>query len=170
MKPHSVHKQNLPIVIRPFSTNDTEVICSWVSSANHLAMISGEKNSHLTPTILDRWIHDSIQAITLLYKKRPVGFCTLSNTEHPHPITHVELCHFVISPKHRRRYFGTNLLNYMRLLAAHHGFRAMRGRIERSNHYALSFAEYVHWISDSDPELPNDFRWYCYDIKALQSI
>ena len=155
----------LPVTIEAVREGDRSIICSWVTNSDALRMISSDQGETLEEDLLQKWCAQSLEAITIRYNSRPVGFCTLSRSEQSLPENHVELCHFVIAPEYRRRYFGTVLLHYMRLLAGHRGFKALHGRVVPGNNAGRSFARYVHWRVE-DP-LDNRFMWFAYEIRSL---
>lgn len=160
----------MPITISPMKECDIPDICSWVLSTEQLRMISGDVAQSLTKDILLRWWEEAIDAVTIRYQSYAVGFCTLSDAEYEYPKGHVELCHFVIAPQFRRRYFGNALLGYMRLLAAHRGFKILHGRIAPENYGGLPFAKYVHWVPDTSTFLASNFNWFGYELREFKAI
>lgn len=157
----------LPITIARFQNDDMKTICSWVLTQHQLRMISEECNSQLHPDLLAEWCSDSVAPMTILYNGKPVGFCALSDQEHDYPRGHIELCHFIISPQFRRRYLGTTLTHYIRLLAADMGYKTLHGRVVPSNNAALSFTRYGHWRTDRSDFLNPDFEWFKYELRTL---
>ena len=158
----------LPIGIVPFSEADIEPICSWVITPEQLKKISSDAGNEVTRPILEKWVDQSVDAVTIRYQNHPVGFCTLSNAENGYPQGDIELCHFVIAPQYRRRYLGTTLLNYMRVLAAERGYKALYGRVVPGNGAGLSFTNYTRWTPDYSSQLPRRFRWFAYELRSLK--
>ena len=157
---------DLPIRIRQFYPEDILPICSWVKNSRELADISSDNSDYLTEEILNQWRIDSIAAVVLEQSNEPTAFCTLSTKEYDLPSDWVEVCHLVINPSHRRKYYATTLLNYLRLIAAQLDYQQLVGRIVRDNIPALKLADYVRWNeiecqSNFDPA----FRWYSYELR-----
>lgn len=157
----------LPITIDVFRHSDISEICSWVLTAEQLRMVSDDVAGGLRGDILLKWASRSTHAVTMRYKGEAVGFCTLTDAEYDYPRGHVEVCHLVVDPKYRRRYFGTTLLNYMRILSAHCGYKVLHGRVVPSNAGSLAFTEYVHWQPSHFSFLDDDFRWFTYELRSI---
>ena len=157
----------LPIHLRRISDLDIPAVCSWVSSSQELTRISGDQADKLTPAILQRWCDESIDAVVLEFNDSPATFCTLSTREYDLPRGSVELCHLVTAPNDRRRYFATATISSMRILAAHHHFKHLVGRVVPENMPALSFVSYVRWkeVTDTARLFDSCFKWFSYEIK-----
>lgn len=159
--------QRLPISLCPFRYSDASTICSWVPTSEELIKISGDIGSCLTGNILESWCYNSIISIVLQIDDKPVAFSTLSVQEYDLPDRFVEVCHLVVAPNQRRKYFATVLLNYLRIIAARYNFKNMIGRVVRNNNPALRLAEYVRW--DEIRGMPNifdpQFRWFHYELR-----
>jgi len=158
--------RNLPILVRDFADGDAPVICSWVSSQDDLRTISADRAHCLTTEILHRWVAESTGAFVIQTGREPVIFCTISTAEYKLPNGCIEACHLVTSPIHRRKYFATTLLNYIRLVAAQRNYRRLVGRIVPDNYPGLQLATYVHWKEVSDPnEFDSNNKWFEYALR-----
>jgi len=157
----------LSLSIRKFDKEDIPEVSSWVASAQDLRFISEDRGPKLDAAILDKWCSSSIEAFVFSRADKPVGFCTLSCSETNLPNEYVELCHLIVSPTYRRKYFGTTLVYLMRILAGMHEYRYLLSRIVPDNHVALSFAAYVRWIETCKKTsfLDPAFRWFEYELK-----
>jgi len=156
-----------PMQVRPFCEADIREICSWVLTPHQLRMISGDVAGGLSGEILLRWARSSIDAATLCVDGQAVGFCTLSDREFSYPKGHLEVCHLVITPRYRRKYLGTTLLNNMRILAGIRGYSYLHGRVVRENAGSLAFAQYVHWSPTEFDFFDDEFRWLTYETRPF---
>ena len=157
----------IPIYLRPFEQKDTLPICSWVKTTEELTNISGDTAKYLTEDILDRWCDESIVSLVLQCWGKPIAFCTLSTKEYDLPEGFVEICHLIIAPNQRRKYYATTFVNYLRLIAAQLNFQKLIGRIVRDNLPALKLAEYIRWneVKDTPHIFSPQFRWYSYELR-----
>lgn len=159
--------RSLPIQIRHFDDSDSATVCSWVPTSAELSRISSDPGDHLSPDLLRRWRLHSLDVLVLQCGNIPVAFCTLSTKEWDLPKGYIEACHLVTAPRHRRKYFATTLLNYLRLLAAQRSYCRLVGRVADTNTPGLRLARYVHWkpLSGNPSPFDSQFHWFAYDLR-----
>jgi len=156
----------LPITFSSLWPGVVPEICSWVQSPEELRLISSDVGDRLDPTMLNKWRSQSIDSIVLRDMKQPAALCMLSTYDNM-PRGFVELCHFIVSPNYRRKYFGATLVYFAIVLADIRGYDGMLSRITQDNSAAVALANYTYWtgVVDQEHSLLRGFRWFSHALR-----
>jgi len=152
-------------LVRKFLPDDGPAICSWVNSSRKLAMVSGDRASGLTPTILQAWLAKSEIAIIVANANTgvPLGFSTLSVQEaHGLPVGHIEQCHLIVSPSDNYLTVGSQLCRSGRHTAHSIGYDFLCGRVSPDNPYGLLLVrrQRAKEMTGFVPWARPGFRWF----------
>lgn len=163
----ALQDQPFPFTIGPLQESHTGTVCSWATTREELRMIASEPEDRLTPELIAAWSQRSIESLVFLRAGLPVGFCTLSTDEAPHRMGAVEMCHLVIAPEWRRRYFATTFVNMIRLYSAERHFEELFARVVPANTSGMALSQYVRWMPrDADAlGLDDQFNWFAYELR-----
>jgi len=160
--------------VRELCQRDTLKICSWVSTAEAVAMVSSDRADSLSPCILRKWV--SVAETSLVVARsgseEPVGFCTLSCRELRRlPADYVELCHLLVDPCARHLFVGQRLSSGAKEIAHLAGYRFLCGRVIPGNRYSVLLARHQRFSEFTGVErwaLPG-FRWFRFALMGYSS-
>lgn len=155
--------------VRAFEERDTYTICSWVTNAAQLEMVSEDDGECLTPQILRSWLARSMASFVLIdgAGNEPVGFCTLSRCEAVGLAPdYVEMCHVVVNPQYKYAFVASRLLEAAKELAQSFRYRFGCCRVVPTNRWALALARYhrAEEFTGRETWAVTGFRWFRLDL------
>ncbi len=145
-----------------FTSDASKEICSWVRSTREIKLISSDVVNELTPSLLQRWVDESLAGYVLRFGDELIAFATASDVEWEFPPGLCEICHLVVAPRHRQRYHGSFFVNWISRVLVGSGFDRVTGRACAHNEPALRLMSYLRWheVSGQEAWATGPFRWF----------
>ena len=157
--------------IRLFQGRDSATVCSWVTTAETLRLVSSDTSDRLTPQLLQSWL--AIARCGLVVSEylsdKPVGFCTLTRLELANISSgYIELCHLIVDPAYKYVFVGSRLVRAAEVMAREFGYQFLFGRVVPVNRWGLVLVRFVRAEEFTGIETwaPLGSRWFRLRLKG----